>query len=56
MKKIFTLILGFSFLTSLSAQNYCEDFEGFAIGDPIGKLFCLDNMGSKHKSWFKSSI
>ena len=36
MKKIFTLILGVSFLSSLSAQTYCEDFEGFTIGDPIG--------------------
>ena len=37
MKKIFILILGVSFLSSLSAQTYCEDFEGFTIGDPIGE-------------------
>ena len=37
MKKIFTLLLAVSFFSSLSAQTYCEDFEGFAIGDPIGE-------------------
>ena len=37
MKKIFTLLLAVSFLSYLSAQTYCEDFEGFAIGDPIGE-------------------
>ena len=36
MKKIFTLILVVSFSSALSAQTYCEDFEGFTIGDPIG--------------------
>ena len=37
MKKIFTLLLAVSLFSSLSAQTYCEDFEGFAIGDPIGE-------------------
>ena len=37
MKKIFTLLFAVSFISSLSAQTYCEDFEGFAIGDPLGE-------------------
>ena len=37
MKKIFTLLLAVSLISSLSAQTYCEDFEGFTIGDPIGE-------------------
>tara|TARA_B100000900_G_C20601634_1_gene725930 strand:+ start:6435 stop:8480 length:2046 start_codon:yes stop_codon:yes gene_type:complete len=37
MKKIFTLLLAVSLFSSLSAQTYCEDFEGFSIGDPIGE-------------------
>ena len=31
MKKIFTLLLAVSFLSSLSAQTYCEDFEGLLL-------------------------
>ena len=48
MKKFFALLL-ICFFSSISAQTYCEDFEGFAVGDPIGET------SSEWTTWGASS-
>ncbi len=37
MKHFFTILLTCSFMHLVNAQTYCEDFEGFAVGDPIAE-------------------
>ena len=48
MKYFFTILLTCSFMHLVNAQTYCEDFEGFAVGDPIAET------SSEWTSWAAS--
>ena len=48
MKKILTFLSVVSFSSALSAQTYCEDFEGLL--ESIGASSSVWTIGSKYKS------
>ena len=48
IKYFFTILLTCSFMHLVNAQTYCEDFEGFAVGDFIAET------SSEWTSWAAS--